>query len=79
VRESVSTPFLDPFSELSTFGGETRIQTVCGVVDRLRLVKASNDPQWLRRVAVDGDIQLTVRKAADCRLRKLAKTALSYQ
>jgi len=41
--------------------------------DRLRLVKESTDPEWLRAVIRDRDVQSTVRLAAERRLRRISK------
>lgn len=39
--------------------------------ERIRMVKESNDPEWLQAVIRDRDVQSTVRLAAERRLRKL--------
>lgn len=45
--------------------------TVCESADRLRLVRASLDSDWLKAVIKDMDIQIAVRSAAVRRLKKV--------
>lgn len=69
-------PELNPFSYRG-LGWDCTAQSpevqVCGVEDRLRLVKEAKDQSWLQRVLAWPDTQKTVRQAAERRLRKLLK------
>jgi hypothetical protein len=65
-----------PFAQALDYPVFGRDYTVtCDGQDRIRLVRASTDPDWLRAVLRDRDVQSTVRLAAERRLRKLAKPA----
>lgn len=50
--------------------GMTHVKT-CDAPSRLSLVKRSEDSEWLLAVIKDRDTQMSVRQAADRRLRKL--------
>lgn len=61
-----------PFARKSEYPAFGRDYTVtCDGQDRIRMVKESTDPDWLRAVIRDRDVQSTVRLAAERRLRKL--------
>jgi hypothetical protein len=45
----------------------------CVVEDRVQMIKESTDIAWLRHVLAWRDNQITVRQAAERRLRKLQK------
>jgi hypothetical protein len=45
----------------------------CDVHDRLAEIKSSTDLAWLRRAMAWSDSQLTVRKAAAARIRRLTR------
>ena len=49
----------------------------CEGHDRLEQIKNSTDVAWLRRVLAWPDNQLTVRKAAERRLRVLSRKRIS--
>jgi hypothetical protein len=50
-----------------------RVLTTCGVDDRIRLVKETDDPATLRAMIDHPNTQKTVRQAAERRLRKLSR------
>lgn len=63
-----------PFAEIAPPGCPVRTVVTCDAASRLSLIKSNTDPEWLRAVIRDRDVQSTVRLAAERRLRKLAKS-----
>lgn len=62
-------PFAEP--KPAHYPGTSDHMTTCDAESRLSLVKQSTDPDWLRAVIRDRDVQSTVRLAAERRLRKV--------
>jgi hypothetical protein len=59
-----------PWAQPSNFrAGDYTI--TCTVADRLPKIKTSTDIEWLRAVVGDQDEGVTVRRAAERRIRKL--------
>lgn len=52
--------------------GERDYVITCDATDRIRIVRESNDPEWLAAVVREPNTQKTVVAAAQARLRKLA-------
>jgi hypothetical protein len=66
-----------PFAqECPKHWGMTHV-TTCGVVDRIAMVKASCDADWLEAVIKHCDTQKTVRLAAERRLRWVEKACIA--
>lgn len=65
-------PFAVPVSP--HWGIDRDHMLTCDSESRLSQVKQSTDPDWLRAVIRDRDVQSTVRLAAERRLRKLARS-----
>lgn len=62
-----------PFASAAPAGWPVPVVITGDGGDRVRLVRESTDPEWLRAVIKDRDVQTSVRLAAERRLRKLGR------
>jgi hypothetical protein len=64
-----------PFAESAPSGFKSTMthMTLCDTGDRIKLVRASTDRQWLVAVIKDREVQQTVKHAALRRLNQLKK------
>lgn len=65
-----------PETDQNPWAGSIPGTIVADAGDRINRIKESTDIAWLNSVLRQGDNQLTVRKAAERRLRSLQKIAV---
>lgn len=68
---------ISPWSRPAPPGYPIPNVTVCDAESRLDAVHKSYDRSWLNRVVRDADTQISVRRAAERRLRKIATAPLA--